>query len=100
MLTGVDIHLHVKERKEDGSKEMEEILEAVQSQSKSKPPTIGVLAREATEGALMERWAMCLADSGASQVDVAGGFSEVFAVKDEVHFMSEKLCSTERALLH
>jgi nucleosome binding factor SPN SPT16 subunit len=83
MLTGVDIHLHVKERKEDGSKEMEEILEAVQSQSKSKPPTIGVLAREATEGALMERWAMCLADSGASQVDVAGGFSEVFAVKDE-----------------
>jgi hypothetical protein len=48
----------------------------------------------------MERWAMCLADSAASQVDVAGGFSEVFAVKDEVRFMSEKLCSSERALLH
>jgi nucleosome binding factor SPN SPT16 subunit len=84
MLTGVDIHIHVKERKQDGSAQMNAVLEAAKASSKGKAPAIGVLAREATEGPLMEKWAECLQGSGAATVDVSNGFSEIFAVKDEV----------------
>jgi nucleosome binding factor SPN SPT16 subunit len=84
MLTGVDIHIHVKERKQDGSTQMNAVLEAVQGHSRNKPPVMGVLAREAAEGPLMEKWAECLDGSGATTVDVSSGFSEIFAVKDEV----------------
>ena len=49
-----------------------------------KAPAIGVLAREATEGSLMEKWAECLQGLGAAMVDVLNGFLEIFTVKDEV----------------
>lgn len=84
MLTGVDIHIHVKERKQDGSSQMNAVLDAVKGFSKGKSPAVGVLAREAMEGPLMEKWAECLKASGAAPVDVSNGFSEIFAVKDEV----------------
>ncbi|KAJ7569137.1 hypothetical protein O6H91_01G063000 [Diphasiastrum complanatum] len=79
----VEVVIHAKARNEDGSEQMQKMLDAIRSKSESNLPTVGVLAREPADGALMERWAEALGDSGFNQVDVTAGFTELFAVKDE-----------------
>ncbi|CAM6087378.1 unnamed protein product [Calypogeia fissa] len=92
-LTGIEVVLHSKARADDGSAQMQIILDAVKSKVKSSRPTVGYLQKEAAEGALMERWSDLLQGSGFNLVDVAGGFSEVFAVKDESEITNIKKAS-------
>lgn len=85
---GIDIVLHVKGRNDSGSAQMEEICE---SMSKARVPVVvGSIVKEIPEGKLLEAWAEKLKGSGFQVVDVSGGFSEIFAVKDEAEIISIK----------
>ncbi|GBG67247.1 hypothetical protein CBR_g88536 [Chara braunii] len=79
----IDLNLYAKPRNEDGAVQMRNILDAVQSSSKHATPVVGVLTKEAVEGAVMEKWSEVLKKSSFQTTDVASGFTEVFSVKDE-----------------
>ncbi|KAJ7544149.1 hypothetical protein O6H91_09G066200 [Diphasiastrum complanatum] len=59
------------------------ILEEIRNCAGLPESTLGVFAKEATEGAMMEKWADVLSNAGVNRVDVTAGFSELFSVKDE-----------------
>lgn len=82
-LFNLEVVIHAKSRDEDGTTPMQAILGAVAAGKKPASVVIGWLAKEAPEGPLMEKWAELLSDSGFKLVDVSGGLSELFAVKDE-----------------
>eukprot|EP01018_Ginkgo_biloba_P035545 Gb_23782 [translate_table: standard] len=89
---GFDIVLHVKARNNDGSSQMQEIFQSIKTQC-STDPVVGWIVKEAPEGPLLERWAEALKDKGFQLVDVSGGFSELFAVKDEMEITNIKKAS-------
>ncbi|KAG6553865.1 hypothetical protein Mapa_004782 [Marchantia paleacea] len=91
-LTSIEVVLHSKARSDDGSTQMRSILDAVKTKTKG-TPSVGVLSKEAPEGALMERWANMLNGYDYKLVDVSGGFSDVFAVKDESEITNIKKAS-------
>ncbi|KAL0335383.1 UNVERIFIED_CONTAM: FACT complex subunit SPT16 [Sesamum radiatum] len=82
---GVDVVMHVKAKNDNGSNQMESILRAIRSQSKSDhaAPTVGYIAREAPEGKLLEIWTDKLKGSGLTLSDISNGLSDLFAVKDK-----------------
>ncbi|KAI3445461.1 hypothetical protein Pfo_002126 [Paulownia fortunei] len=83
---GVDVVMHVKAKNDNGSNQMESMLRAIRSQSKSDDhaaPTVGYIAREAPEGKLLEIWSDKLKDSGLPLSDISNGLSDLFAVKDK-----------------
>ncbi|KAL0291816.1 UNVERIFIED_CONTAM: FACT complex subunit SPT16, partial [Sesamum calycinum] len=70
---GVDVVMHVKAKNDNGSNQMESILRAIRSQSKSDhaAPTVGYIAREAPEGKLLEIWTDKLKGSGLTLSDIS-----------------------------
>ncbi|XP_042483515.1 FACT complex subunit SPT16-like [Macadamia integrifolia] len=88
---GVEVVIHVKARSDGGAALMEEIFCAVRAQSKSdghESPVVGQIAKEASEGKLLEKWAEKLNNSKFLLSDVTNGFSELFAVKDDSELTS------------
>lgn len=89
----VEIFVHVKPKNNDGSSQMQEIFQSVKMQCTVDPPVVGWIAKEAPEGPLLERWAEALKDTGFHLVDIGGGFSELFAQKDETEITNIKRAS-------
>lgn len=81
-LSGVEMVLHPKEKKEDGSVQIGKLLEAGRKAGGSSAK-IGLLTKEPTEGPMMEKWEELLGSSELERVDVANGFSDLFAIKDD-----------------
>ncbi|KAG8366301.1 hypothetical protein BUALT_Bualt17G0062100 [Buddleja alternifolia] len=81
-----DVIVHVKAKNDSGSSQMDSMLRAIRSQSKSDDdtvPTVGYILREAPEGNLLEIWSDKLKDSGLQLSDITNGLSDIFAVKDK-----------------
>ncbi|GAU22459.1 hypothetical protein TSUD_123460 [Trifolium subterraneum] len=92
---GVEIVLHVKPKNDDGTSFMDAIIRAIRVQSKSDghdSSTVGHIAREEPEGKLLDAWAEKLKNSKFNMVDVANGFSALFAAKS-----NEEVTSIKRA---
>lgn len=85
---GIDVVLHVKGRNDSGSAQMEAICESMNRAGV--PVVVGSIVKETPEGKLLEAWDEKLKGSKFQIVDVSGGFSEVFAVKDEAEIISIK----------
>ncbi|KAL3538330.1 hypothetical protein ACH5RR_001696 [Cinchona calisaya] len=85
-VVGMDAIIHVKQKGDDGTTQMDAILRAMRLQAKSEgqnAPRIGYVAREAPEGMLLEKWVDKLKNSSLQLCDVTNGLSDLFAVKDE-----------------
>ncbi|KAK6159772.1 hypothetical protein DH2020_003153 [Rehmannia glutinosa] len=80
---GLDVIMHVKAKNDNGSNQMDSILQAIRSHSKLDAPTVGYIAREAPEGKLLEIWSDRLKGSGLPLSDISNGLSDLFAVKDK-----------------
>lgn len=89
----IDILLHVKPKNNDGSSQMQEIFQSVKAQCTVDLPVVGWIAKEAPEGALLEKWGEALKDTGFHLVDIGGGFSELFARKDETEITNIRRAS-------
>ncbi|KAF2324052.1 hypothetical protein GH714_006385 [Hevea brasiliensis] len=84
---GVEVVMHVKAKSDDGSGLMDNIFRAVHAQSNSNghdTPVIGHIAKESPEGKLLEIWDGKLKNANCELSDVTNGFSELFAVKDNI----------------
>ncbi|WOL19289.1 FACT complex subunit SPT16-like [Canna indica] len=92
---GADLVIHVKAKNDDGTTLMEEIVGAIHVQSKSDPPIVGYISKEAPEGKLLETWSDKLGSSNIQLTDATNGFSELFAFKD----VSELTCIKKAAYL-
>lgn len=82
----MDVIIHVKQRGDDGTTQMDAVLRAMRSQTKSggrNSPTVGHIVKEAPEGVLLEKWADKLKSSDFQLCDITNGLSELFAVKDQ-----------------
>lgn len=89
----IDILLHVKPKNNDGSSQMQEIFQSVKAKCTVDPPVVGWIAKEAPEGPLLEKWGEALRDTGFHLVDIGGGFSELFARKDETEITNIRRAS-------
>lgn len=90
---GVEVIMHVKPKNDDGAALMDSILRAVNAQSSSSshdPPIVGYIAREVPEGKLLETWAEKLKNANFELSDVTNGFSNLFAVKDNIELTNVK----------
>ncbi|XP_071716737.1 FACT complex subunit SPT16-like [Rutidosis leptorrhynchoides] len=76
---GVDVVMHVKPKSDDGSTQMDSILQSIESLDS---PVLGHIAKEAPEGKLLEKWAEKLKSSGLQLNDVTNGLADIFAVKE------------------
>lgn len=93
---GIEIVMHVKTKSDDGSVKMDEIIRAAHSLSKSAGSSvIGYISKEVPEGKLLETWLDKLKGSGSTLNDVANGFSELLACKDDI----EQTCVRKAANL-
>jgi nucleosome binding factor SPN SPT16 subunit len=90
---GVEVIMHVKPKNDDGAGLMDSIIHAVNAQSNSSShdaPIVGHIAREAPEGKLLETWAEKLKNANFELSDVTNGFSNLFAVKDNIELTNVK----------
>ncbi|KAB1202090.1 FACT complex subunit SPT16 [Morella rubra] len=89
----VEVVMHVKPKNDDGAGLMDSIFHAINAQSKSNHrdgPVIGHIARETPEGKLLETWAEKLKHANYELSDVTNGFSNLFAVKDNIELTNVK----------
>ncbi|XP_062081762.1 FACT complex subunit SPT16-like [Humulus lupulus] len=90
---GIEIIMHVKPKNDDGTGLMDSLFRSVNAQSKSSgngSPIVGYIAREAPEGKLLETWTEKLKNADFQLADVTNGFSDLFAVKDNVELTNVK----------
>lgn len=87
---GVEVVMHVKLKSQDGTGLMDSIFRAVNAQSSSDAPVVGHIAREAPEGKLLETWTEKLKNANFELSDVTNGFSDLFAVKDQIEITNVK----------
>lgn len=87
---GVEVVMHVKLKSQDGTGLMDSIFRAVNAQSSSDSPVVGHIAREAPEGKLLETWTEKLKNANFELSDVTNGFSDLFAVKDQIEITNVK----------
>ncbi|KAL6278442.1 hypothetical protein ACE6H2_022043 [Prunus campanulata] len=87
---GVEVVMHVKLKSQDGTGLMDSIFRAVNAQSSSDAPVVGHIAREAPEGKLLETWTEKLKNANFELSDVTNGFSDLFAVKDQIELTNVK----------
>ncbi|KAH0995000.1 hypothetical protein GBA52_018864 [Prunus armeniaca] len=87
---GVEVVMHVKLKSQDGTGLMDSIFRAVNAQSSSDSPVVGHIAREAPEGKLLETWTEKLKNAHFDLSDVTNGFSDLFAVKDQIEITNVK----------
>lgn len=85
--------IHVKEKKEDGTAQMQKILESIKAISSEKPIKLGNLGKEQVEGGLTEKWQKILDESGFEKADVGSAFGELLSVKDEAEITNVKKAS-------
>ncbi|XP_071697254.1 FACT complex subunit SPT16-like [Rutidosis leptorrhynchoides] len=76
---GVDVVMHVKAKSDDGSTQMDTILQTIESFDS---PVLGHIAREVPEGKLLEKWAEKMKSSGLQLIDITNGLADLFAVKE------------------
>nr|XP_043628802.1 FACT complex subunit SPT16-like [Erigeron canadensis]XP_043628810.1 FACT complex subunit SPT16-like [Erigeron canadensis] len=76
---GVDVVMHVKQKTDDGSDQMDTILRAIESLDS---PVFGHIARELPEGKLLEKWTEKVKSSGLQLSDITNGLADLFAVKE------------------
>ncbi|KAF3657988.1 FACT complex subunit SPT16 [Capsicum annuum] len=90
----VEVIVHVKVKSEDGSAQMDNVLQAIRRQPKSDGPdtsvVIGYLAREVPEGKLLEIWADKMKNSGLPLSDISNGLADLFAVKEQSEIIDVK----------
>ncbi|KAL5719018.1 DNA helicase [Ranunculus cassubicifolius] len=92
-IVDAELVMHVKAKNDDGRGLMDEIFRAIRGQLNSgvhDSPIIGYIAKEAPQGNLLGTWAEKLKHSNFQLVDVAKGFSELFAVKDNSELLNMK----------
>ncbi|XP_042491815.1 FACT complex subunit SPT16-like [Macadamia integrifolia] len=90
---GAEVVMHVKGKSDDGTALIEEIFRAVRAQSKSdghESPVVGHIEKEVPEGNLLEKWSEKLKNSSFQLTDVASGFSDFLAVKDNTEITNVK----------
>lgn len=87
-VVGADIVMHVKAKNEDGTTQMDAVLDSISTQLKS--PVIGYIAKEAPEGKLLEKWADKLKNSGLQLGDITHGLSDILAIKDQNEIINVK----------
>ncbi|KAI5658442.1 hypothetical protein M9H77_27235 [Catharanthus roseus] len=100
---GVDVIMLVKLKSDDGTSQMDAVLRAMRSQSKSdghNAPVVGHIVREAPEGKLLEKWDEKLKNSGLQLCDVTNGLSELFSMKEpnEITFIKKAAYLTASAM--
>ncbi|XP_071700392.1 FACT complex subunit SPT16-like [Rutidosis leptorrhynchoides] len=76
---GVDVVMHVKANNDDGSTQMDSILQTIES---CDSPVLGHIAREVPEGKLLEKWAEKMKSSGLQLIDITNELADLFAVKE------------------
>ncbi|KAJ8771821.1 hypothetical protein K2173_026998 [Erythroxylum novogranatense] len=90
---GLEVLIHVKSKGDDGSGLMDNIIRAVHSQSNVAShgiPVVGYISRESPEGKLLEAWNEKLKNANCDLNDVTNGFSDLFAVKDDIELTNVK----------
>ncbi|GJP78485.1 hypothetical protein CLOP_g8779 [Closterium sp. NIES-67] len=100
---GIEMVLHPKPRSEDGSSQMAQVISAIRASGAGSagggPVRLGVLAKEAPEGAVMEKWAAAVAaaasggeggEGAVETVDVGPALGDVLAVKDDGEVINVK----------
>ncbi|XP_010421991.1 PREDICTED: FACT complex subunit SPT16 isoform X2 [Camelina sativa] len=89
----VDVVMHVKPKGDDGKGLMDAIFRAIRDLSRgdgNDSQVVGHIAREVPEGKLLETWTERLKNANFQFVDITGGLSDLFAVKDDTEVMSVK----------
>lgn len=76
---GVEVVMHVKAKNDDGSTQMDAILNSIESLDS---PVLGYIAREAPEGKFLEKWTEKMKSSGLQLGDITNGLADLFAVKE------------------
>ena len=76
---GVTLKVHVKVKGEDGSAQMDTMLDAMRAVDE---PRVGLLSKDQHLGAFVALWERKLQDSGLATTDVTAGGSQVKLVVD------------------
>ncbi|CAN8308167.1 unnamed protein product [Cochlearia groenlandica] len=90
---GVDLFMHVKPKGDDGTTLMDAIFRAIRDLplgDGNDSQLVGHVAREAPEGKLLETWTERLKNANFQFVDITGGLSDLFAVKDNTEIINVK----------
>lgn len=85
---GADIVLHVKAKADNEAVIMDALLTDISKGSGVSIPIVGYVAREASRGQIAEKWTEKLKSAKFQLRDVIGGFSDLFAVKDDSEVMN------------
>ena len=88
--SGVDMVLHPIAKGEDDTEAMKKILSAIKEEVGVQEPKIGVLAKEAVDGKVMEKWAEIISAMGSLKVDVSGGVGDLLTIKDDAEIQNIK----------
>ncbi|KAK9807391.1 hypothetical protein WJX73_010932 [Symbiochloris irregularis] len=83
----VQLHVHKKEKAEDGSSQIAEVIKALEASGD--PPLVGY-PKDRVEGKLATVWATALKDSNLATADITSDFVEVMAVKDQGEITNAK----------
>ena len=85
---GLKMTLLVRPKAEDGSAQMQQLLEAIKSAESQ--PLVGHLPKDKHEGKVVELFSQLLTDSGIASVDVAAGVAELLSKKDAGEVLNVK----------
>ena len=88
--SGVEMVLHPIAKGEDDSEDMKKILSVIKEEVGVQEPKIGVLAKEAVDGKVMEKWAEILSAMGSLKVDVSAAVGDLLTVKDDAEIQNIK----------
>uniref|UniRef100_A0A1J3DK92 FACT complex subunit n=1 Tax=Noccaea caerulescens TaxID=107243 RepID=A0A1J3DK92_NOCCA len=89
----IEISMHVKAKADDGTAQMDAIFRAIRDLSRGDgkdSQVVGHIAREAPEGKFLETWTEKLKNANFQFVDITGGLSDLFAVKDDTEIINVK----------
>ncbi|ESQ38472.1 hypothetical protein EUTSA_v10028377mg [Eutrema salsugineum] len=90
----LDVVMHVKVNKaDDGTGQMDAIFRAIRDISLGDgkdSQVVGHIAREVPEGKFLETWTERLKNADFQFVDITGGLSDLFAVKDDTEIINVK----------
>ncbi|XP_052205741.1 FACT complex subunit SPT16-like [Diospyros lotus] len=87
---GLEVVMHVKAKSDDGTAQMDAMLQAIRAQLKSDGPVVGYIKREVPEGNLLEKWDEKLKNSNLQLSDITNGLSDLFAFKDSEEIINVK----------
>lgn len=85
---GVKLTLHVKGKQEDGSVQVQELVDAINAAEAA--PVVGNLPKDKHEGKFIELYNNLFSNSGLQTVDVSGGIADVLASKEASEILNVK----------